>query len=424
MPRKFKWLLSILLILVIAAVTAALNAPAILAFLWRAPDYLTSLAMLVPLDLEAGSMMPRGGSFEYLTVGQRTVLPLQAKLIGFQSPHDIEPKDVRFTVKQTNGAPAIRFDPATGTIETLRLGDALIESRYKYTNQTTCVMVRETEGYEDGNCEELRPGGDGVLRTAKGSDAPGALWNSVLPYRAADDLRRGRFVADDRVEIEAPASALTIAQDNVIQMKVNGSTVVRVECEAADQPCVARDDYNKPVPSFTFEQQKDGEIAVRVFPTRLDALEFSFTVLFADGGVAHKSVTAKADFGNTKPRGINMPCGNDSYQNPNLPQRLYAPYPGEAPTATTDLWINACLNGIPGFIVLPANRVTYRVIGGDGEPVIQVDDATGQVTALRPGMALLEREFRGLKSDTCFVVVSPGQPDKNLPNCEPLREHK
>src|SRR5271165_402283 len=163
MTRKLKLLLSILLFLVVAVGTAALNLPAIVAFAWKVPDYLTSLAMLMPLRLEAGSMMPRGGSFEFMTVGQQEVLPLQVKLIGFHFPKGIEAKDVHFTVRQTNGAPAIRFDPATGTIESLRLGDALIESRYKYTHQTTCVMVREFEGYDDGNCEELRPGGDGVL---------------------------------------------------------------------------------------------------------------------------------------------------------------------------------------------------------------------------------------------------------------------
>lgn len=422
MNLKFKLLLSTLLFLLIAVGVAALNFPATVAFAWKVPDYLTSLAMLMPLKLEAGLMMSRGGSFEFMTVGQQTVLPLQVKLIGFHFPHDIEPKDVRFTVRQTNGAPAIRFDPATGTIESLRLGDALIESQYKYTHQTTCVMVRETEGYEDGNCEELGPGGDGMLPKERGSDAPGALWDSVLPYRSGDDLRMGRFVADDRVQIEAPANALTIGQENVIQMKVNGSTVVRVECDAEDNSCVARFNYRDPIAPFTFERQTDGNISVRVFPTRLDAVKFSFTVLFADGGVAHKSLTTKADFGNTKPRGINMPCGNDSYPNPNLPQRLYAPYPGEPPSSTTDLWINACFDGIPGFVVLPANLVTYRVIGGEGEPVIQVDTKTGQVTALRPGQALMEREFRGLKSETCFVVVSPGQPDKKLPNCEQLRK--
>ncbi len=422
MTRTVKWLLSIVLFLLIAVGTAPFYLPAIVAFLWKAPDYLTSVAMLMPLKLEAGEMMPRGGSFEFMTVGQQTVLPLQVKLVGFQSPRGIEPKDVRFTVKQTNGAPAIRFDPATGTIESLRLGDAIIESQYKYTHQTTCVMVRETQGYEDGNCEELGPGGDGMLPKERGSDAPGALWDSVLPYRAADDLRMGRFVADNRVEIEAPANALTIAQENVIQMKVSRSTVVRVDCVAEDYSCVARYNYRDPIAPFTFEQQKDGDISVRVFPTKLYAVKFSFTVLFADGGVAHKSLTAKADFGKTKPRGINMPCGNDSYPNPNLPQRLYAPYPGEPPSPTTDLWINACFDGIPSFVVLPANLVTYRVIGGEGEPVIQVDTTTGQVTALRPGQALMEREFRGRKSETCFVVVLPGQPDKNLPNCEQLRK--
>jgi hypothetical protein len=68
MIRKLKLLLWILLFLVAAVGIAVLNLPAIVAFAWKVPDYLTSLAMLMPLKLEAGSMMPRGGSFEFMTV--------------------------------------------------------------------------------------------------------------------------------------------------------------------------------------------------------------------------------------------------------------------------------------------------------------------------------------------------------------------
>jgi hypothetical protein len=118
-----------------------------------------------------------------------------------------------------------------------------------------------------------------------------------------------------------------------------------------------------------------------------------------------------------------MPCGNDSYENPNLPQHLVAPNAGKPGSTTTDLWINACYDGIPSFVMLSPGVLTYRVLGEDDKPVIRVDSTTGQVTALAPGQALLEREFRGLKTDTCFVVAPNADPDAgDLSNCRTLRE--
>jgi hypothetical protein len=375
-----------------------------------------------PRKLEIDSMLFGDRSMQYLEVGQKKILWIKAYFEGLPQPLTIPAKDVQFKVSQTKGEPAIRFDPATGTINSLRLGHALIESTYAGTTETTCVLVKESEFFDRGNCEELRAGGDGVLPTARGADAPGAQENSKLPYTATDG-RMGRFVADDRVEIVIPTHPFNIAEDNAITMKVRGSTVARVDCGAGDRGCVPRDGYQKPIPHFTFEQQQDGNVVVKVFPTQLDSVQFSFAVLFADGGVARKSLTVNVGFGTKQPRGINMPCGNDSYGNPNLPQYLIAPHAGQPGSVTRALWINACYEGIPSFVVLPPNLVSYRVLSEDDQPAIQVDTATGQITALRPGQALLESEFRGLRSRTCYVVAPSAEPNAgDLSNCRNLRE--
>lgn len=382
----------------------------------------TVVASHPPRRLEIEGTLLGNPSKEIMAVGQRQIVWIQADFEGLPHPLSIPAKDVQFKVRQTKGEPAIRFDPATGTIDSLRLGDTLIESLYAGAQQTTCVLVRESNGYDPENCEELLAGADGVLPTAQGADAPGAEQDSKLPYTSADG-RLGRFVADDRLEIVAPAHPLNIAEDNPIEMKVHGSTVARVECEAGSSACVPLDGYGKSPPPVTFEQQGDGKVVVQVFPSQLNlsGAQFSFAVYFADGGVARKTLTTNLGFGTKQPRGLNMPCGNDSYGNQNLPVRLFAPDPSEAGSPTTDLWINACYDGIPGFVVLPPKVLTYRVLSEDNQPAIQVDSVTGQVTPLRPGQALLEREFRGLKAETCFVVTPNAEPDADLSNCRALR---
>jgi hypothetical protein len=299
----------------------------------------------------------------------------------------------------------------------------LIESTYAGVQQTTCVLVKESDFFDRGNCEELRANGDGVLPTVQGADAPGAQEGSTLPYTSVD-RRMGRFVADDRLEIVAPAHPLNVAEDNPIEMNVHGATVARVECEAGNSGCVPRDGYGKVPPPLGFEQSANGKVVVQIFPAQLNTgdSEFKFAVLFADGGVARRTLSASVGFGTKRPRGINMPGGNDSYGNPNAPLRLFAPDHGRPASPTTNLWIDACYDGIPGFVVLPPKVVTYRVLSDEDQLPIQVDSTTGQVTALRPGQALLERRFRGLKSETCFVVAPSAEQDAgDLSNCRVLR---
>ena len=356
-----------------------------------------------------------------MTVGLQKVLGLAAEFEGVPQPLNVPAKDVRFKVRQTSGAPTIRFDPATGTIDSLRIGDALIESTYAGVKLTICVMVRESDVYSRRDCEELREGGNGMLPTEPDADAPGADWMSKLPYTAHDG-RLGRFVADDRVEMVVPVHPLYVAEENTITMHVRGGTVARVECGHDFVGCVPRDGYYKPIPPFTFETKPNGDIRVQVFPDRLDTVQYDFAVFFADGGVAHKTLKTDVEFGTKQPRAINQSCGNDSHQFPNHPVHLVAPAAQEPARPTNDLWSSACFDGIPSFVVIPPKLMTFRVWNDDSEPAIKVDSSTGQVTPLHPGQALLEREFRGLKSETCFVVDAKGEPFfRDVSNCRALR---
>lgn len=357
-----------------------------------------------------------------MTVGQQTGIFAEAEYDGLKQSILIPGTAVQFTVRQTPGLPAVRFDAATGMVDALRLGDAYIEAQFAGAAATVCVRVNESEWDQPGDCEELKSGGNGMLPTQEGADAPGASAGSRLPYTAVDDGRRGRFLVDERVEIVPPADELNVAEENLIRMRVHAGTVVRVECLDPMTGCAPRRSYREPGGKFHFDAQKNDEVGLRVFASNLGEQEFNFLVFFADGGVARTKVKATVGLGTKPPLKINESCGSDSYPSPFVPVHLVMPGNGERYVPPpTNLWINACYDGIPGFVVLPADAVTYRVWSDGTEPAIRVDGKTGQPTPLRPGQALLEREFRGVKSETCVVVDERLSLVGDLSNCRALR---
>ena len=366
-----------------------------------------------PVKLEV-AMMLDGRSKEFLIVGEQKRFEVRADFAGLKLPLYVPTKEVQFRITQPK-KPVIHFDPATGMFVAERIGDALVESSYAGTKQTTCVMVREHEGFTPGNCEELREGGDGILPPGQDSDAPGADWHSRLPYTAgkmymgrfAQDQRMGRFLADERLEIVPPDHALKIAESNPITLKVRGANVARVEC---NHNCVPVPEM-KHRPTVDFKVQSNGSIVVSVFPWETGSLHYDFAVFFADGGVAHKTLITDVVFGTKQPRGINLSCGSDSYPDPNLPVILSVGRSNDPRYSPAGSWIDACYEGIRSAVLVPPNLITYRILGESKEPVMAVDTATGKLTALRPGTALLQREFQGMKTQTCLVVVAaPDEP--------------
>jgi len=393
-----------------------------------------------PQRLDVGMMMNNGQSIKFLMVGESFRISGEAKFRGVDSPVTIPEKDLKYRVIQTKGIPAIRFDPSTGTLVAERVGDALIESSYAGTQQMTCVMVREHWGYTPGNCEELREGGNGILPTARGADAPGADANSRLPYvgchpygqcityvtwvdctyakKIVCDDRRGRFIADDRLEIVPPTHPFNVAEFNTVTLKTHGAKVARVGCS---QHCLPiSNSSGTDVPTLGFQEQPDGNNVVQIFPWESGSVHYDLAVYFVDGGVARKTLDTNVGFGSKNPRGINLSCGSDSYPDPNLPIFLFLPDTKLQAPATP--WINACYEGVKSSVQLPTNLITSRILGDDENPVVTVNPTTGLLTPLRTGEALLEREFRGLKTNTCVVVLSPGERRKEAQTyCHALR---
>jgi len=105
-----------------------------------------------------------------------------------------------------------------------------------------------------------------------------------------------------------------------------------------------------------------------------------------------------------------------------MPEYLSVPKPGQPVFSQSHFWIDACYQGIKSLVLLPPNLVTYRVLSESNESVVTVDSSTGRLTPLRPGTALLQREFHGLKTETCVIVLPPGdRPEDHKTDCGALR---
>jgi hypothetical protein len=353
---------------------------------------------------------------------RETTLLVQATYPGFRRPLHIEPKDVHFEVRQDQGPQAIHFDPATGKILAVHIGHALIVVQYGGFTLAKCVIVTENARAPDGSyCNELRPGGSRVLPTLPGADAPGAAAGSKLPYRATDS-RQGRFVADDRVDVQVASMGLELARDTEVDFMLRGPAVAQVRCSIAGQSSCGRLTDNSSGFSLPLTRHADGRVTVNIFPPILGDVEYTFEVLFVDGGVALKKVKAGVAMGRIVPTSVGpncLPLHSYDYH----PIRLLAPkngvkqFPGEE-----DLFLSACFDGLRGPVRVTPQFVNFSIKTEGPAPVAQVDQSTGKVSAVAPGQALVIEEFGGKQWARCVVVMpADAHYEHNLSNCRALR---
>jgi len=360
-----------------------------------------------------------------LPQSRKARVALRARYAGLAQPVIYQMSAAQTDVRFDPGEHAIRFDAATGTIEALRVGHALLTARLDGVAGSVCVAVEETQFYQQADCSELEPGGSGVPAIARGADAPGVLLGSRLPY-TANDRRTGRFIADDRVTITPPAGGLELAKEAEFTLEVLGPAIARVECTQTGSGSCTRWMGERPgmhpEPDVPWNLAADGRGTVSVFPSSLvgpsykGSPEFSFLIYFVDGGVAAKTVTANVAIGSVPAR----PCPAGG-QDANEPIRLAAPENG-AKTFPNDSPISdfACYDGIRGAVLVSPQFLKYAVESEGEQPVVQLDASTGKVTAVGPGEALVIEKAAGQQWAQC-VIVAPRHQSHDLSNCRNLR---
>jgi hypothetical protein len=381
----------------------------------------------VKLKVSVGSWnMQTPAYMDLSTEWRKQYLSTQAIYAGVGQLLNIPAKDVQFHVTMDRGLPAIRFDPATGEIDALQLGHALIEASYGGLAQTTCVLVTEkVDPFDSSRCEELRPGGSRILPTQEGADAPGAEMGSKLPY-TADDNRQGRFEADDRAEVQIPREGLYLATPTDIELTVQGPAVARVECSVHRQSCGPWTGKYSGL-TLPLVRHADGRTTVSVFPADLtypgkpDEVEYTFSIFFVDGGVAIRQIKTTVGIGLTPPLSI----GEDCLHNPLVlrPIDLGAPKNGvEQLFGDEQLRLPACYQGLRTPVWVNPQFVEYSVKTDGEAPVVLVNNLTGKVTAVAPGQALVIESFGTKQTAQCVVVAGPDRSfEHNFSNCRALR---
>ncbi len=348
--------------------------------------------------------------------GRRDFLRIRAVYPGVKEPLPLEAGQAEFKVLMSNQAPPIEFNEKTMEIKALRIGRALIEIRYNGLSKDACIEVLENrESYNRSDCTDLQEGGEqGVTLGSR----PAQAYESQLPYSPTDN-RKGRFLADERVDVLTPSQALHIGSYNPVTFDLHTPDVARVECHSlSGDPCSAwQGQWSHE--GLPLQQNSDGSATVNIFPMGFGKQQFIFFILFEDGGVALKKIDTEVDAGSIKPTAIGSWCSREAPE-ANAPVELHPPQNGrEVFPGTASIVPFACYQGVRLAVPLPPKAVQYRLLSEEARPSIDLDTSTGKVTALHVGQVLVQQSFAGLKWSTCVVVELQGEPD--VSNCRRMR---
>ena len=348
--------------------------------------------------------------------GRRDFLRIRAVYPGVKEPLPLEAGKAEFKVLMSNQAPPIEFNQKTMEIKALRIGRALIEIRYNGLSKDACIEVLENrESYNRSDCTDLQEGGE---QGAALSSKPVQAYLSQLPYSPSDN-RKGRFLADERVDVLTPSQALRIGSYNPVTFDLHALSVARIECHSlSGDPCSAwQGQWSHE--GLPLQQNSDGSATVNIFPMGFGKQQFTFFILFEDGGVALKKIDTEVDAGSIKPTAIGSWCSREAPE-ANAPVELHPPQNGrEVFPGTASIVPFACYQGVRLAVPLPPKAVQYRLLSEEARPAIDLDDSTGKVTALHMGQVLVQQSFAGLKWNTCVVVELQGEPD--VSNCRRMR---
>lgn len=162
----------------------------------------------------------------------------------------------------------------------------------------------------------------------------------------------------------------------------------------------------------------DGSSYLHVVPLRPEISEFRVAVLFADGGVATRTVRVPV----TLPSGSPLHLGNGLEDSGSGAQFEVTTLHLEITSAMKSRRIFPFLSfaGTKRIALNPTD-VEYSVKNPGPDPVILLDAKTGAVTALRPGHALVKARYAGAESETCVVVVND-LTEGDASSCQELRE--
>jgi hypothetical protein len=335
--------------------------------------------------------------------------------------------------------PAIRVDvgPVFVQVFPLRPGQALLEREFRGLKSETCFVVAASSemGFSDlSNCRALRARYGAPLpeRSPQGTTSPHALspyaevrTDQMIESATLSPDVKDKFEANDRLQISTEGVSLPLGEPATLAVHLTGPEVLQtavyqkvLQSYALEQPA-PHEDYETDVRGKfgTIQTAPDGSAYMKLIARRLRKAEFRIEVLFADGGVATRTFEVPVRLSEHSPVQLTnaVDGSRTNLQIPATTLRLSL----AAPDNVGRLYPVVRYRQDQGPFLLAPGDVKFKVRQAD-KPVIRLDESTGEVTALRPGDALIEASFAGARSETCVEVMADLAKD-DLFSCQELR---
>lgn len=207
------------------------------------------------------------------------------------------------------------------------------------------------------------------------------------------------FAADDRLQLIPLAQKLKVAEPNDIPLRLSDSNVKTIVVDwRIYQPGspIPVPDQEPESSEYKLLSGPDGTSLIHVTPSVLGRLNLGILVVFEDGGIARKSEDVEAVLPDRNPENFFIQDQPHRRFNRN---RMYA-------TVGDTHWLPAVAYypDFPEPIRLPATDVVFHVLNDPGYEPLHLDPATGKITAVTTGRALVQADFGGLTTFTCVLV--------------------
>lgn len=350
---------------------------------------------------------------------------------------------VTYKLKSESPEPVIKLDASNGMATPLHPGQVLVEEEFKGLTREVCVVVAAAEHYQDtdfSNCRGLRSNHAAELTTdftwplppvpeiqGAGPESPGALRYRATALGVLARNVKDAFSADSRVEIPLEDVSLVLGEPTKLPIRLQDPAVLPVNAHqdllwytgGLDLRFPDRHDplHRDQMETILVERQADGSPYLTVTALRPGAAEFRFVFLFADGGVATKTVRLPVVLPPNPPQLVNSPGDILDSGRANVAILHLLP---EGRTRKAMLYPHAFFEKGGWGVALGPQDVTFQVSTAGSEPVIDLDKSTGVITALHAGEALIRTGFAGAQLETCVVVLADIR-QADVPNCDRLR---
>ncbi|HTW47036.1 MAG TPA: hypothetical protein VMD92_03745 [Acidobacteriaceae bacterium] len=208
--------------------------------------------------------------------------------------------------------------------------------------------------------------------------------------------------ANGRIDVIQPDHRVVLGESFRVELHLHapGLTQIRVS-----QLQYANGDREQPDPVtgsdgvVPIAVDSNGIARIEITPMRLGNVEVRLSGRFPDDGVFYKSIMLTVVSPEHPPHELIVAQMGGPPENTKVIMLFMAP-PGWRDALIT----YAVYDGIKVPLRIDSSYVSYRMITGDDTNPVRLDKATGLLTPLHTGEALIETSFAGRSNLTCVVV--------------------